>query len=197
MKPAESQSEVKLDRILQVLALEYQNLNAQIVARLSARYQFLGFLTAGAAILAAASGQPALSAATWVLALLAAGVLGSGIFLFWYMGRIIALQATRLAEIEGRINRLVPRETADSPELLGWEIGQQGKTTAALFMSVFRQARGVGKRNLRASRNDAVFSPDLPLTNTTLARLLPLPGATCQVYGQATCPACDRRHRRR
>jgi hypothetical protein len=149
MKPALSQSEVNLDRILQVLTLEYQNLNAQVVARLSARYQFLGFLTAGAAILAAASGQPAFSASTWVLASLAAAVLGSGIFLFWYMGRIIALQAAHLAEIEERINRLVPRESVDSPELLGWEQGQRGKTTAALFMSVFRPGSWSRKREIQ------------------------------------------------
>ena len=102
-------TEVNVDRILQVLTLEYQNLNAQINTRLSARYQFLGFLTAGAAILAAVSGQSKFGADTWILVLLAATVLTSGIFLFWYMGRVIASQAARLAEIEERIKKLIGR----------------------------------------------------------------------------------------
>ena len=141
-----SPSAPNIDRILQVLTLEYQNLNAQIIARLSARYQFLGFLTAGAAILAAASGQPAFSSGTWVLGALAAAVLASGIFLFWYLGRTIALQAAYLAEIEERINKLVPGESADSPKLLSWELEQQSKKTMVLFISGFRPIPSRGKK---------------------------------------------------
>ena len=141
-----SPSAPNIDRILQVLTLEYQNLNAQIIARLSARYQFLGFLTAGAAILAAASGQPAFSSGTWVLGALAAAVLASGIFLFWYLGRTIALQAAYLAEIEERIDKLVPRESADSPKLLSWELEQQSKKTIVLFISGFRPIPSRGKK---------------------------------------------------
>lgn len=152
----ESPSAVNIDRILQVLTLEYQNLNAQIIARLSARYQFLGFLTAGAAILAAASGQPAFSSGTWVLGALAAAVLVSGIFLFWYLGRTIALQTVYLAEIEERINKLVPGESVDSPRLLSWELDQRSKNSIASFIAGFRPLPQRGGKVPKAARTDTL-----------------------------------------
>jgi len=54
--PGEAGS-TEVDRVLQVLTMEYEALNARMVARISARFQFLGFLTAGAAILAAGTGH--------------------------------------------------------------------------------------------------------------------------------------------
>ena len=40
------------DRMLQVLALEYGTLREEILMRLSARYQFVGFFTAAAGLIA-------------------------------------------------------------------------------------------------------------------------------------------------
>jgi len=137
---AKSSTSVNTDRVLQVLAMEYQSLNAQIVARLSARYQFLGFLTAGAAILAAASGHPIFSAGTWVLGILAIGVFIFGLFCFWYLGRTIAILAARIADIEKRVNKLVPAESADAPRLLSWELDQRGRTGISLFLLGFRSS---------------------------------------------------------
>lgn len=109
------------DRIIQVLAMEYQYLTAQILARLSARYQFLGFLTAGAAILAAASGHPFFSGGTYVLAVLAGAVFLVGVAGYWGLGRFIAILSLRVAGIEERINGLFPDESGHSKVLLSWE----------------------------------------------------------------------------
>jgi hypothetical protein len=128
---------VDTDRILQVLAMEYESLNAQINTRLSARYQFLGFLTAGAAILAAASGHSIFSTGTWVLAILAAGVFALGVSCFWYLTRNIAILSNRVADIEERINKLVPVESDDAPKLLSWESDRQGQTSFRLFCQGF------------------------------------------------------------
>jgi hypothetical protein len=109
------------DRLIQVLSLEYNSLSAQIMSRMSARYQFLGFLTAGAAILAAASSRPAFSGGTWLLGSLAIMVFAFGCFCFWYLGRMVVRQSAHLAAIEQRINELVPAE----PSLLTWESSHQ------------------------------------------------------------------------
>lgn len=118
--------------------MEYQSLNAQIIARLSARYQFLGFLTAGSAILAAASGQPIFRAGTWLLATLAVGVFALGLFCFWYLGRNMAILSARVAHIEKRINSLVPVESSDTSGLLSWESDRQQRTTISLFFEGLR-----------------------------------------------------------
>jgi hypothetical protein len=131
---SKSPTTIDTDRILHVLTTEYNSLNAQIIARLSARYQFLGFLTAGSAILAAASGRPIFSTGTWVLAALAIGVFAFGLFCFWYLGQTIATLAVRVANIEKRINKLVSVESADAPRLLSWESDQQRRTGISLFL---------------------------------------------------------------
>jgi hypothetical protein len=131
---SEPSTAVDTDRILHVLTMEYESLNAQIVTRLSARYQFLGFLTAGAAILAAASGHSIFSTGTWVLAALAAGVFAFGVACFWYLTRNIAILASRVADIEERINKLVHAESADAPRLLSWESDRRRQTSFSLFL---------------------------------------------------------------
>ncbi len=137
-RTARSSTTVEIDRILHVLTMEYNSLNTQIMARVSARYQFLGFVTAGSAILAAASGHPIFSSGTWVLAALAIGVFVFGIFCFWRLGRTIAILASRVAIIEKRINKLIPAESADAPRLLSWELDQQQKAGITLFLQGLR-----------------------------------------------------------
>jgi hypothetical protein len=136
---SEPPATVDKDRILHILTMEYESLNAQINTRLSARYQFLGFLTAGAAILAAASGHSIFSTGTWVLAILAAGVFAFGVSCFWYLTRNIAILANRVADIEERINHLVPVESADAPRLLSWESDRRRQTSFRLFRQGFQR----------------------------------------------------------
>jgi hypothetical protein len=134
---------VDIDRILQALTMEYESLNAQMNTRLSARYQFLGFLTAGAAILAAASGHRIFSTGTWVLASLATAVFAFGVACFWYLTRGIAILANRVADIEERINKLVPPESANAPKLLSWESDRRGQTSFRLFVQGFQRPQKV------------------------------------------------------
>jgi hypothetical protein len=136
---SELSTTVDTDRILQVLTMEYESLNAQINTRLSARYQFLGFLTAGAAILAAASGHSIVSTGTWVLAILAAGVFVLGVSCFWYLTRNIAILGNRVADIERRINKIVPVESDDAPKLLSWESDRRWQTSFRLFREGFQR----------------------------------------------------------
>jgi hypothetical protein len=89
---------VNVDRLLHVLTLEYQYLGAQVLARLSARYQFLGFLTAGAAILASGFTHPFFSPETWILAILAVGVFITGLVCFRHLGRSIVTIAPQDAD---------------------------------------------------------------------------------------------------
>lgn len=137
--PSGPPSTVDTDRILHVLTMEYESLNAQIITRLSARYQFLGFLTAGAAILAAASSHSIFSTGTLVLAILAAGVFALGVSSFWYLTRNIAILANRVADIEERVNNLVPVESADAPKLLSWESDRRRQTSFRLFRQGFQR----------------------------------------------------------
>jgi hypothetical protein len=126
------------DRMLQVLSLEYNSLTAQIMSRMSARYQFLGFLTAGAAILAAASSRPAFSGGTWLLGSLAIAVFAFGCFCFWYLGRMVVRQSAHLAAIEQRINELVPAD----PSLLTWESSHQKDSGLAVALMGLRRPAG-------------------------------------------------------
>jgi len=105
--------------MLQVLALEYETLRAELIMRLSSKYQFYGFFTAAAALIGVAIGYST-GLKVWVLIGLAAAVLVAGIFGYHRMvinGRRIS---ARIALIEERINKLVPAEPG-APNLLGWE----------------------------------------------------------------------------
>ncbi len=105
------------------------------MARLTARYQFLGFLTAGAAILAVASSHPGFSAGTWLLGSLAIAVFVFGWFCFWYLGRMVVVQSAHLAAIEQRINELVPAD----PRLLTWESSHQQESGLAVLLMGMRR----------------------------------------------------------
>jgi hypothetical protein len=115
------------DRVLQVLTLEYETLRAEILMRTSARYQFLGFITAAAAILATGIGNPSFGLREWVLASLAGVVFIFGLISFWQLGTHVAHLSARVARIEKRINALVPADPG-TPELLTWESDHQNRT---------------------------------------------------------------------
>ncbi|WP_431681262.1 hypothetical protein [Kitasatospora sp. KL5] len=102
-----------------MLALEYQSLRSDLVMRSAARFQFLGFITASAAILATGLGS-------WHLRLvsLGAALFVIGLTVFWLQGKEQAEISTKIAEIEKRINDLVPND----PNLLSWETTHQERS---------------------------------------------------------------------
>jgi hypothetical protein len=118
-------SDADRDRMVQVLSLEYGTLREEILMRISARYQFLGFISASAALMGVAIGYSS-GFKVWLLAALAAAVLVLGFYGYYRMvlnGRVVSV---RIAEIEDRINKLVPAEPG-APDLLSWESEHQNQ----------------------------------------------------------------------
>ena len=114
-----------LDRIIQVLSLEYQTLRQDILIRASGRFQFLGLMTTAAALLASGVlGHSVFSGQTLVAAVLSAAVFVFGLTLFLLVGRQMVNASARVAQLEERINALVPCES-DSRPLLSWETDSQ------------------------------------------------------------------------
>jgi hypothetical protein len=106
---------------VQVLALEYQSLRADLQTRSAARFQFLGFVTAAAAILATGLGHSTADLTTYAI--------GGALFLvglvsFWLQGNDQARISAHIAEIEQRINQLVPGQL----NLLTWETRHQERS---------------------------------------------------------------------
>jgi len=110
--------------------MEYEALNARMVARISARFQFLGFLTAGAAILAAGTGHSLPFQGTWILAI---GVFILGLVSFWGMGRTITALSRHLAEVENGINELIATEP-NASKLLHWHLDKLGRGGLLAFL---------------------------------------------------------------
>jgi hypothetical protein len=126
------------DRSLQVLMLEYGTLRAEILMRLSARYQFIGFITAAAALIGVAIGYSS-GLKVWLLTVVTITVLAAGLYGYFRMVLRGKLISARVAEIEDRINKLVPVEPG-TPNLLSWESEHQNEP---LFTALFdyRQLR--------------------------------------------------------
>jgi hypothetical protein len=124
---------------LQVLSLEYETLRAEMLTRTASRYQFLGFTTAGAAILATVADRLSLVPGVWFLAILAGGIFLSGLASFWVLGRDLVLLSVRVAGIESRINDLVP----GNPRILSWESDHQRRTRFARWVLGFRLPKGL------------------------------------------------------
>jgi hypothetical protein len=110
------------DRYIQVLALEYQAMRSELTMRLSARYQFVGFITGAAALIGAGIGYSTVGAKTWILAGLAILVIFAGILGFYRMGFHIIHLAGRLATLENRINAIAEPGAA---ALLTWASGRR------------------------------------------------------------------------
>ena len=119
---------------VQVLSLEYQTLRDEVLTRLSSRYQFLGFTTAAAALLATGSGNLVSGPREWLLPVLAGVIFVLGIGWFWYAGTIIVVLSKRIAEIENRINDIVPAD----PPLLSWESSHQRRTLVDRWVYGYR-----------------------------------------------------------
>jgi hypothetical protein len=106
-----------------VLGLEYQSLRSDLVMRSGARFQFLGFITASAAILATGLGDSRSILETRVLVSLGAVLFIVGLITFWLQGSEQAAISAKIADIEGRLNHLV-----GDPGLLSWETDHQQRS---------------------------------------------------------------------
>jgi hypothetical protein len=109
------------DQAMKMLSLEYQTLRDEMIMRMSSRFQFLGFTTTAAALLATIIGHSSLGYQTWLIVGLAAGTFILGFACFWLLGRHIIYMSARVAHIEKRINDLLP----GNPNLLTWESEHQ------------------------------------------------------------------------
>lgn len=116
------------DLMVQVLSLEYQTLRDDVLHRSSGRFQFLGLMTTAAALVASGIlGHSVFGVQTWISASLAVGVFAVGLACFMILGQHMARLRARVAEIEKRINALVPAES-ESSMLLSWESVHQQRT---------------------------------------------------------------------
>ena len=119
------------DSLIQALSLEYQTLKDEIIARTSGRFQFVGLTTTAAAIFATGIGAAKLP-------VLASGILAGAVFLFglgafWLLGVQIVGLSSRVAEIEARINDLLP-VPPDGKRVLSWELERQRRSLGARFV---------------------------------------------------------------
>ena len=105
--------------MLQVLALEYGTLREEILMRLNARYQFVGFVTGAAGLIGVGIGYSS-GLKIWLLVALGVAVLALGIYGYFRMQYYGYLVSARIAQIEDRINKLVPVEPG-TRSLLSWE----------------------------------------------------------------------------
>lgn len=120
--------------LIQVLSLEYQTLREEVLVRTSGRFQFLGLMTTAAALLSSGILGPSIFGhQTWIAALLAAGVLAFGLVCFVALGRLRTDAAVRVAEIEKRINAMLPAERGFST-VLSWESGREKRTFGQKLM---------------------------------------------------------------
>jgi hypothetical protein len=108
------------DKRVDVLGLEYQSLRSDLVMRSGARFQFLGFITASAAILATGLGDSHSRLETRVLVSLGAALFILGLITFWLQGSEQAAISAKIAHIEESLNGLV-----SEPGLLSWETDHQ------------------------------------------------------------------------
>jgi hypothetical protein len=112
------------DQAIKVLSLEYQTLRDEMIMRMSSRFQFLGFTTTAAALLATIVSHSALGFQTWLIVGLATGVFMFGFACFWFLGRHVIYISARIANLEQRINELLPTQPGE-PSLLSWESEHQ------------------------------------------------------------------------
>ena len=115
------------DRAINILALEYSALRAEITGRQSGRFQFLGFTTAAAALLGSVIGSSSFSSKDWILLGLAFAVLIFGLICFMRLGKMLTEASAQVADIEQRINALASDPSSVRP-LLTWDSLHQTRT---------------------------------------------------------------------
>jgi hypothetical protein len=165
------------DCMIHVLSLEYQTLRAEILVRTGGRFQFLGLMTAAAALLAtAAFSHPLFSTGNWVAGILAIAIFGFGLMNFWILGCQIFGLSARVAEIENRINALAPMQAA-FPALLNWELRlQESSRLARISMTL------LPRRTLYAHRLNSSVNPQV-----SLGSRIPTPQHTPTLRQQSEC----------
>jgi hypothetical protein len=130
------------DKAIDVLGLEYQSLRSDLIMRSGARFQFLGFITASAAILATGLGDSHSSLETHVLVVLGIVLFIFGLVTFWLQGREQAVISAKIASIEQRLNNLVQK-----PGLLSWETTHQERSFFNCWILGLRlPAKGPGRK---------------------------------------------------
>jgi hypothetical protein len=110
--------------LIQGLSQEYQALTGEMLTRTSGRFQFLGLMTTAAALFASGIGGAANKFPVWASVTLSLAVLLLGLGFFFTLGRHIVRLSSRVAEIESRINGLLPAP-ADGKPVLSWESERQ------------------------------------------------------------------------
>lgn len=144
--------------VIQVLSLEYQTLRDDMLVRSAGRFQFLGLMTTAAALLASGVlGHSIFGEQTWIAGTLAAGVLGFGFVCFLLLGRHMATLSARIAEIEQRINALVPAEPGWAT-ILSWESGRREGTRLTRLLFGIR---------MQPSNRSMSFSAGTPASQTS------------------------------
>jgi hypothetical protein len=117
----------EVDRAIQLLSLEYTSLRNEMVAKMSGRYQFLGLMTTAAALLGSGIARPQFTSGRLIFSGLAIAVFLLGLVCFGVLGRHIIELSARAAEIEHRINALVP-VSSGMPALVNWHSEHQQRT---------------------------------------------------------------------
>ncbi len=108
------------DEHVQLLSMEYKSLRSDLQMRSSARFQFLGLITASAAVLATGLGGSHSPDTTKVLAVLGIALFLLGVGAFWRQGRDQAIISYKISSLERRINNLARTEPGER-DLLSWE----------------------------------------------------------------------------
>ena len=105
-------------QIIQVLSFEYQMIREEILVRTSGRFQFLGLMTTAAALLTTGIfGSSIFKGKSWIAAALATLVFLFGVICFIYLGRQRDAAWDEVANLEKRINALLPLEPGFSSVL--------------------------------------------------------------------------------
>jgi hypothetical protein len=112
---------------VQILSMEYKALRSDLQMRSSARFQFLGLVTAAAAVLATGLGSSHAGRTTLILEILACVLFVLGLVAFWRQGRDQARISFYISRLEDRINSLVPPESGKAG-LLRWEAMNQKRS---------------------------------------------------------------------
>lgn len=119
--------------------------------RLSARYQFISFVTAAAALIGVAIGYSS-GLKVWILTAVSIAVLAVGFYGYFRMVLRGKLISARVAGIEDRINKLVPAESG-TPDLLSWESEHKNEP---LFSALFdyRKLRFLNTKSAKEPSGD-------------------------------------------
>jgi fatty acid desaturase len=134
------------EQLIQVLSLEYQALRDEMMVRTSGRFQFFGLMTTAAALLVAGLGNLASGPGIWVSGALAMAVFVLGLIFFFTLGHHIVQLSARIAQIERKINALLPSQP-DGQGVLSWESEHQQRGLLSGIVYGYFSRRGKRPNN--------------------------------------------------